>query len=255
MNTTDPRACIVAVLAATIGVSGCTGAKTNATTDDVVHWVVPRPPSYWVERLRATKDPDIRRQAYLELAQPKHYEDSPELMDTVMALYALALQSEKEVYVRAAVAGCLGRFRRPEALSALRCGTADTANAVRVDACTAVGDVCQPGGDDLLAGVLQDDPEPDVRLSAAEALAHYPTRRSVQELIRALGDKDIAVQRRARLSLKSITDEDLGQQPTPWHRHLQSHLDAYPEDLTQALAAQRARHTAPAPKWHYLYLF
>ena len=248
------RPVVQAVLCVAAGLAGCTGKQINATADKVVHKLAPRPPSHWINVLKTSKDPDLRRTAYLKLSRPELYTDAPELGETVVSLYGLALKAEKEVYVRAVAARCLGHFATPKALEALRYGTADPAASVRVDACASVGAVRQPGGVDLLAGVLKDDPKADVRLAAAEALARYPTRRSIRALIPGLSDKDIATRRRVRLSLESITAQQLGDQPEPWRKHLQAHLDDFPDHLDVAIAFQRARQT-PARKWYWLWLF
>ena len=245
----------VLALGAAAWLAGCTAGQTGAGSDGLMARIAPYPPGHWVQVLKTSDDPDLRRQAYLKLARPDLYKADPEVGRSVVSLYALGLQSEQEVYVRAVVARCLSRFASPESLKALRFGTADSAPAVRVDACASVGEIRQDGGDTILAGVLADDPEPDVRVAAAGALERYPTGRSVAALVRSLGDKDIAVRRRARLSLESITAQRLGDEPAPWRQHLQSNLDEYPESLDEALRAQQRRRPTPPKRWYYLYLF
>ena len=116
-----------------------------------------------------------------------------------------------------------------------------------------MGLIRQPGGDRVLGAVVTQDPRPDVRVSAARAMARYPTRASVGALIRALGDKDIAVQRRVLLSLESITYQQLGDQPGPWQEHLQTHLGAYPDNVDEALRAQERRRPPPPKRWYQIF--
>lgn len=102
---------------------------------------------------------------------------------------------------------------------------------VRLAAVRALGDLGAQGSVEAIAARLrQDGPDaeenPDVRRTAAQALAKLKNDKALRDLYGALSDRVPAVRYNAYLALKAITGEDFGEDPKAWRaRALGGHGD------------------------------
>lgn len=132
-------------------------------------------------------DPMVRAAAIRGLAnhgEPRHAEAIAEML------------ADKNVIVRVEAARGLQRLHNPEVIDTL-------ITALRE------ADPRDPG--------RQAEADPQVRAEAAAALGQYAENRVLRELIGALDDSDLAVNRNALASLRTLTGQDLGLDRLSWH--------------------------------------
>jgi hypothetical protein len=80
----------------------------------------------------------------------------------------------------------------------------------------------------LLATKKENEPDRDVRIEAATALGQYPQARVLDRLIGALGDDpQLAVNRAALLSLRTLTGQDFGLSQAEWTNWHQKTADPF----------------------------
>ena len=127
------------------------------------------------------------------------------------------LAEEESVEMRrlAVIAG--GRLTDPVAsLGILESGLGDAETKVRMEACRSLG---QRGGAEaarLLASAVGTDTDIDVRHSALAALGSTPGEVATDVLRRTLEDRNPATRLTAISSLKRVTGQDLGNDPSVW---------------------------------------
>lgn len=152
-------------------------------------------------------DPSVRAVAIRGLANHGEARHAP--------LLAAAL-SDPDDLVRLEAARGLQRLHNPEAVEAL------------LDAARPL-DPLNPG--------LGGEPQAGTRAEAATALGQYAQARVVESLIAALRDESLAVNRAAEASLRTLTGNDLGLDPSVWVRWRASNPDMF---------AGRSLYTYPA---------
>ena len=91
---------------------------------------------------------------------------------------------------------------------------------VRIAACDALGKRPDADAAELLVGILQNDKVQDVRLAAARGLGQTKDQRAIAALGDVLTDPDPAMQRRAVVSLENITGKDLGNNVDRWQKYV-----------------------------------
>jgi hypothetical protein len=131
--------------------------------------------------------------------------------------------------VRAAAARGLGTHGSPEHAPLLIERLADDDAGVRIEAARALQRIHSTDAIDPLLARLRPDKEPEaqVRIEAASALGQYPQNRVVEQLIIALADENLAVNRTAQLSLRTLTGQDFGIDRAQWLAWYTSSTNAF----------------------------
>jgi hypothetical protein len=135
---------------------------------------------------------------------------------------ARALADDPAPQYRAHAVRTLGELPVPAASEALRAAVADREPRVRVAACAAWG---QRGTDEavqILADVLRQDADLDVRIAAVRGLENYRTPDVLPALGVALDDSDPALQHRAMRSLEVVTGKDFGNSVPAWQQYVRT---------------------------------
>jgi hypothetical protein len=129
-----------------------------------------------------------------------------------------ALAADPSPLYRRQVVYTLAALQTPAATEGLSRAIQDEDPSVRIAACEAWAG---RGGDEslrVLSGVVGNDADLDVRISAARELANFKDPAAVRALGVALDDPDPALQHRAVQSLKSVTGEDFGNSVPAWRQ-------------------------------------
>ena len=151
---------------------------------------------------------------------------------------AEVLHTEADPMIRAEIVRTLGEFSAPAAAPALHAALEDSDPVVRIAACKALGRRGGPEAVGALAAVISGDVNADVRLAAARALGQTGNPDALGGLGLALDDPDPALQRRAVLSLRKITGEDLGNDVNKWRQYVKGEL---PRSSRPTSIAERIR--------------
>ena len=167
-------------------------------------------------------DPDVRREALACLA-----DDDPDQAVELAGTW-LDVGDEPDPALRATalrVLGVLGAKRWSDSVAAVLVGAEDRASdrnaRVRQEAASTLGRLGV--GVEALATSVRDDPDPEVRWSAAAALARggADDPQSLEALISALDDASQPVRLTARRSLRELTRTDQGTSASAWRTWLQ----------------------------------
>jgi HEAT repeat protein len=71
---------------------------------------------------------------------------------------------------------------------------------------------------------------PMLRAAAAEHLDKFRDRQAIELLLGALGDKDASVRDMAAQSLRRVTGEGFGAEPSRWREWWEKNKDAFPKN-------------------------
>jgi HEAT repeat protein len=201
-------------------------------------------PDMWPfpERKQSTyHTPAMRVEAIEQFAMRSTGIDTPEQRQITDQL-ARQIQVEPDPLVRKAVVRTIAEFRTPLAQQVLEAGLADENEAVRIACCQALGRRGETSSVPVLANVLQNEKEIDVRLAAAEALGQIRSPEAIQALVVALDDRDPALQFVGVQSMKSITGKDYGPDVQAWRTAATSTSPPSPRGPS---LAERIRSAAP----------
>ncbi len=110
----------------------------------------------------------------------------------------------------------MGSLGATDATIGLHAAAEDQVKSVRVASCEAWSRRRSPEAAAALAGLLQNDADVDVRIAAAKGLANMNTPVAAQELVKVVDDHDPALQFAAYDALRSVTGQDLGNDPEAW---------------------------------------
>lgn len=145
----------------------------------------------------------------------------PEEQEKTSMQLAEQLAAEQDSVIRCEILRTLGKLPTPTSAAMLRAGLEDKDLEVKTTVCDAWGE----RGDDeaivVLGDTLAQDPNLDVRLAAARALAKIKKPAAIQPLGLALDDPDPALQRRAVESLKQVSGRDYGNDVVAWRTFAQ----------------------------------
>jgi len=167
-------------------------------------------------------DPDVRREALACLA-----DDDPD-QATELAGALIAEAEEPDPALRATalrVLGVLEGKRWSDSVAAVLVGDDERASdrnaRVRQEAASTLGRLRT--GMEALAQSVRTDPDPEVRWSAADALARggADDPQSLEALISALDDASHPVRLTARRSLRQLTRTDQGTSASAWRTWLE----------------------------------
>jgi len=195
---------------------------------DLLQWLVTKLLGNTAEQRRqelleslTSPDADIRREgaALLGTEPSAHWETTPEIL-RMMAL------GDINEHVRATALHTLAKVGPPDALTMVLAKAAgDPSALVRAECVAATCHVPDEPAVAILTGLLDRDPEPDVRRVAAAALANHREQQAINTLVAALADDDFGVCHTARQSLKQLTGRDLGDDPDAWRQWLFADAD------------------------------
>jgi thioredoxin-like negative regulator of GroEL len=172
--------------------------------------------------IRESRDPGLRRAAFEYLGDPRHLGGEAGDRDEVTTILGLALQSETEPQSRIVILDSMARLASAKRLEAMSPAVTDKEPAVRVAACRHLGRTGAAEAAAKLDQLLVSDPSLDVRLAAADALAHIPTREAAMSLLTGIEDPDVAMRYRCRQSLKQITGKDYSGNVGEWRQEIQT---------------------------------
>jgi len=178
------------------------------------------------------------RIARLRQAAKDAPDTTPADQQQISGKLAEVIRMEADPMIRAEIVRTLGEFSAPAAAPVLHAALADSDPAVRMAACSALGKRGGPEAVEALGEVISGDANTDVRLAAARALGQTGNPDALGGLGVALEDSDPALQRRAVLSLREITGEDLGHDVNQWRRYVKGEL---PRPTRPTSLAERIR--------------
>lgn len=124
--------------------------------------------------------------------------------------------TDTDPMVRAASAHALGLHGGPEDGPRLAALMDDSSPMVRLEAARALRRVHHPEAVEGLMTALGSDEDADVRAVSADALGQYAEPRVAEALIIGLSDRSLAVNKKCRKSLMTLTGQDLGLDPDAW---------------------------------------
>jgi hypothetical protein len=162
-------------------------------------------------------------------------ESSPQLKRQVVNYLTASIRTEPDPLLRSEIIKTLGEYPLPSAGPVLKAALQDPDIEVRIAACDALGKQPDAESAELLAGMLKNDAEQDVRLAAARGLGQTKDPRAIAALGDALADTDPAMQRRAVMSLENITQKDLGNNVERWEKYVKEEhpQPAKPESIAE----------------------
>ncbi|PYO92132.1 MAG: hypothetical protein DMD62_13940, partial [Gemmatimonadetes bacterium] len=126
--------------------------------------------------------------------------------DESYAKDVLPFLRDQDPVMRATAAEALGDMKGPRVGAALVGLLTDRTDAVRLAAVNALSDIQEPSSVGQLEALLINDTNAEVRRECANALGNLSQGRSLEPLARALGDRDVEVQRAAANAIESLDD-------------------------------------------------
>ncbi len=206
--------------------SGCGSIKLGAKPSFLLN---EKDAARLVRRAYLGENSDERRRAVTELARPKLMR----LPSTVAALCNVARTDESESVRCAAVRALRSQ---PDAqtsetlLLLLGAGSGETGarlpgDQLRFEAIEALGHYSEKGAlnrgqtqslQEAAIRLLASDPSRDVRLASARLLGSFPTRRTLDALVAALGQTDYGVVFEAERSLTRLTGKSHNHEAAQW---------------------------------------
>jgi len=165
----------------------------------------------------SSPDADLRRQGVVLLGQDKSAD--PDVAGKILTILAAG---DVDPQVRAAAVEVHTRLNpdSPNLPELLAKAARDASPLVREEAIRALARRGDPDSLTLLAAILGQDPQENLRAAAAVALANYRSAKAIQSLINALDDEAFHVVYRARQSLQTLSGRDLGYDPAAWQDFL-----------------------------------
>ena len=153
------------------------------------------------------------------------------------------LPSEPDSLIRQRMVEALGALNAPEAMQGLQAALQDIEPDVRRTACVRLAGRSDPQTAQILATVLGNDTDAQVRIAAARALGRFEQREAVQALGLALDDPDPAARHCAMQSLHEATGRDYGDNVEAWRQYVRGDT---PNAEARPSLAERWRDT---PLW------
>ncbi|MEO1716845.1 MAG: HEAT repeat domain-containing protein [Planctomycetota bacterium] len=204
-------------LACSLGLSGCAaiedlGYQTNPNSTSILDlWRRP-PPDQAVAWALDIHNADNRYRGVTLLS------DAPFAGDDLYLQLFIESADDSDSAVRTAAIRGLARHGRPEHAPIIAEALTDDSVLVRLEAARAAQRIHNPAIVSSLFARLDPEAERehDVRAAAAHALGQYPQPRVLDQLVAALRDPSLTVNRHAAEALTILTGEDLGLDPIAW---------------------------------------
>ena len=170
----------------------------------------------YIERLKPSTPPDLRREAILKLKEQGKSEP-PEVRAKILEiLKAIITDPKEDVLTKSAAIAAASELGGGVVAPALVDALNDPYAIVRIDAAHALGRMALPSTREPLIRALREDPYSAVRLAAARSLRNFRSGDVIVALIETLDDPERAVAYTAWESLRRITGENLGYQRQAW---------------------------------------
>lgn len=181
--------------------------------------------------------PGDRARILLDRARNADADMSPRQRATIARDLAQNFHASENPADRRRLLNVLGRYGGPELLPVLRKASTDEDKFVRIEACYHWPVVDSGEASLALRALMTDDPDPDVRIAAAESLGNVDHPNALGALSGALDSRDPALRRTARESLEVSTGRDYGDDYGQWQRFVESRTGQPPGE--QAVADRR----------------
>ncbi len=197
-------------IAAIVTLTGC-GIEMREGASTLTEALSPPTPTQAAERA-LSDNPDQRAQGTLLLANAPFGGGDP-----YIRMYEDYIDDPAPT-VRAAATRALGNHGEPRHAQMIAVNLKDPQKIVRLEAARALQRVHNPEMIEPLIWSLQRDNEQevDVRAEVAQALGQYPDGRVLQQLIAALGERQLRVTHSALASLRTLTGQDFGLDRRAW---------------------------------------
>ena len=142
--------------------------------------------------------------------------------DAAQALSDIVFR-DKVLLMRLHAVRLLGQLKNsPTAVETLTKASSDNDRDIRLAAIDSWKTLGTDAAIPQLQEIIGSDTDIDVRLSATEALGHFPGRASVGALALSLNDRNPALQVRATESLRKVTGESLGRNVVAWQEYVKN---------------------------------
>jgi hypothetical protein len=203
----------------------------------------------WPMRMFQTPEKTTYRTAQMRMDAVRDFRskatgvDTPEQREIVNQL-ARQIQVEPDPLVREAIVDTIAEFRTPLAAQVLEAGLADDDLGVRRHSCQALGRRGDPAAVPVLARVLNDEKDIDVRLAAVKALGDINSPDAYTALAVAMEDRDPAMQYAGVQSMKAISGKDFGGNVSTWVQYAKGQAPQ-PTEGAETSVARRLRDLAP----------
>ncbi len=198
---------------------GCQGLhELGFETSKAVHRTIDRPDVAAAAKRVQSPDPDIRREAVLELGRGGVRD--VETLKKVLELLTAVLQEDEEPLMRAAAAASLGNRKQRAATINLVAALKDDSPLVRQEVLRALVKIHDPDAVPALVLTLEMDPAPEVRTEAATALGQFEGATIPPTLVKALDDKSLSVRSAASEALQEISGKSYGLDKERWQQWL-----------------------------------
>jgi HEAT repeat protein len=163
---------------------------------------------------------------------------SPADQDRTARLLAQRFAVETDPRVRKEIVHAWKALPVSTATAGLCTAVGDEEVAVRETACQALASHSGPEAVEALAAAVTSDPDIDVRLAAARALGNHRSPAAISALSAAVHDPDPALQYRVVQSLRSISDQDLGNNLAAWRQFARNASVSGPDAATKVAERQ-----------------
>ncbi|MBN1910603.1 MAG: HEAT repeat domain-containing protein [Pirellulales bacterium] len=183
--------------------------------------------------------PPYKRMAEYRRLAKEGTKAEPARRQEVAQRLAGEMQAEPDPMIRAQIARTLGAYPTPEAAAALRQALEDSSTDVRIAACKSWGDWSTWGDPNAIKWLnerVASDMDNDVRREATEQLGRTDNPAALTGLSVALDDQSPVLQRQAVLSLREVTNEDLGHDVSRWRQFCRARVPN--SETPTAVAAQ-----------------
>lgn len=148
---------------------------------------------------------------------------SPAEAERVSSELVQRIQAEQDPLVRVEIVRALAESKTATGMAVLRAGVnypkPDPDAEVRREICKALASTGNSDARTMLAGVLANDSDVDVRWEAARSLGQFKDEGNMQALAGALEDADIAVQYEAMKSMAAISGRNYGNNAQQWREY------------------------------------
>ena len=199
------------LLTAVLSIAAIQGCDTHRNPlTELQRSVFPPTPGEYARDAFNVYDADKRRVAVNELSAAKFGGE-----DSYVRVYRLLID-DGDATVRAACVKALGLHGSAQDAELIVPRLSDPSPFVRWEAAKAMQKIYSPASVPLLLTAMSKDEDADVRMSAAIALGQHAQPAVFNALVGALDDSDFGVTQAARVSLTTLTGNDLGSDAGPW---------------------------------------
>jgi hypothetical protein len=200
----------VLAVAGLLLIGGC--ETIGADLDSLAKGLVPRTPREAAEMMLNPHDPDDRREGTLLIANAPFGGNPP-----YVRTYRDYVEHERDPLVKAAAIRALAKHGTVEDAPLIAEQLSHENVQVRWEAAKGLQRIHNPQVVPALLESLRSPTEDeDVRIAIARALGQYPEDRVFQGLVAALDARELAVNAAAEGSLRTLTGQSYGLDPSAW---------------------------------------